>query len=97
MRRATLTVCGITGFVLGPSARVDAQSTLQAMIEPLRHRGPDGFGVYLDRGNAVGLGHRRLAVVDLSEAGHQPMVSRSARYVITFNGEIYNFQIAFGT
>jgi asparagine synthase (glutamine-hydrolysing) len=61
------------------------------MIDCLAHRGPDGWGIHLDRGNSVGLGHRRLAVVDLSAEGHQPMVSTTARYVVTYNGEVYNF------
>jgi asparagine synthase (glutamine-hydrolysing) len=84
-------MCGIAGFVLGPTARINATSTLQSMIDALVHRGPDGWGIHLDRGNSVGLGHRRLAIVDLSANGHQPMVSHTARYVITYNGEVYNF------
>jgi asparagine synthase (glutamine-hydrolysing) len=84
-------MCGIAGFVLGSTARIDATLTLRSMIDPLTHRGPDGWGIHLDRGNSVGLGHRRLAIVDLSAEGHQPMVSRTGRYVITYNGEVYNF------
>jgi asparagine synthase (glutamine-hydrolysing) len=84
-------MCGIAGFVLGPATRIDPTSTLRSMIDCLSHRGPDGQGIHLDRANSVGFGHRRLAVVDLSAEGHQPMVSRSARFVITYNGEVYNF------
>ena len=84
-------MCGIAGFILGPRARLDSALTLQRMNDVLAHRGPDGSGTWLDLDGVVGLGHRRLAIVDLSEAGRQPMVSASGRYVITFNGEVYNF------
>jgi len=84
-------MCGITGFVLGPGTDVDPGPTLRRMTDSLTHRGPDGCGLHLDRDGAVGLGHRRLAVVDLSEAGKQPMISASGRFVITYNGEVYNF------
>jgi asparagine synthase (glutamine-hydrolysing) len=60
------------------------------MAEPLAHRGPDDRGVWCDAATGVALGHRRLAVVDLSPAGHQPMVSRDGRWVIVYNGECYN-------
>jgi asparagine synthase (glutamine-hydrolysing) len=60
------------------------------MVAQLTHRGPDGVGMWVDNGAGVALGHRRLAILDLSPAGHQPMVSSSGRFVVTFNGEIYN-------
>ena len=60
------------------------------MTAPLHHRGPDDEGVWLDSGAGVALGHRRLAVLDLSPSGHQPMMSAGGRYVVVFNGEIYN-------
>ena len=60
------------------------------MIRTLPHRGPDDEGVWVDVEARVAFGHRRLSIVDLSPAGHQPMVSPAGRYVITFNGEIYN-------
>lgn len=85
-------MCGIAGFVLRDAAQIDGTSTLRSMTESLVHRGPDGSGIHLDRGGSVGLGHRRLAIVDLSAEGHQPMMSHTGRYVITYNGEVYNFQ-----
>jgi asparagine synthase (glutamine-hydrolysing) len=61
------------------------------MIAPLVHRGPDDHGVWVDGECGIGLGHRRLSILDLSPQGHQPMASTSGRYVIAYNGEIYNF------
>ena len=60
------------------------------MTSALTHRGPDDEGIWIDEAAGIGLGHRRLSIVDLSPAGHQPMASPSSRYVLTFNGEIYN-------
>ncbi|MEG3436213.1 asparagine synthase (glutamine-hydrolyzing) [Pannus brasiliensis CCIBt3594] len=82
-------MCGIAGIVNGNHDPVSAV-ILRSMIDSIAHRGPDGEGIYID--GAVGLGHRRLAIVDLSSAGHQPMLSQDERYILTFNGEIYNFQ-----
>lgn len=85
-------MCGIAGF-LDFSRRTSPQnmrSTIAAMSDTLAHRGPDDRGIWLDADAGVALGHRRLSIVDLSPEGHQPMLSPSGRYVIVFNGEIYN-------
>ncbi len=84
-------MCGITGFLTRTDAGSDAVACVTAMTRTLTHRGPDSEGTWTDMPAGIALGHRRLAVVDLSPAGHQPMVSASGRYVLVFNGEIYNF------
>jgi asparagine synthase (glutamine-hydrolysing) len=81
-------MCGITGFLTpGGAPETDA---LAAMTDALAHRGPDDSGLWLDPRAGVALGHTRLAVVDLSPQGHQPMESASGRYVVAYNGEVYN-------
>lgn len=80
-------MCGLVGFLGGPR---DASASLRRCAAAIVHRGPDGFGEWHSEELPVFLGHRRLAVVDLSPAGHQPMISASNRYVIAYNGEIYN-------
>lgn len=82
-------MCGITGIVLGSTGDI-TPGDLQQMVVALGHRGPDGFGVWLSPDRLVALGHRRLSILDLSPAGHQPMVSTGGRYIAVFNGEIYN-------
>jgi asparagine synthase (glutamine-hydrolysing) len=81
-------MCGIAGLLGGPNA--DAE-TVTAMTRALIHRGPDDEGIWVDREAGIGLGQRRLSIIDLSPAGHQPMHSPAGRYVITLNGEIYNY------
>lgn len=83
-------MCGAAGF-LTPDSR-DLEHIVRRMTGALNHRGPDDSGVWFDETCGVALGHRRLSILDLSEAGHQPMQSGSGRYVIVFNGEIYNHQ-----
>jgi asparagine synthase (glutamine-hydrolysing) len=82
-------VCGIYGIV-NRGAGVDKQSLIR-WGDILKHRGPDDAGLWIGPDGQVALGHRRLAVIDLSPAGHQPMVSEDGRNVVVFNGEIYNF------
>lgn len=88
-------MCGIAGFLSADSARgnsLQPESVLDAMTDSLTHRGPDDRGVWRDADAGVGLGHRRLSIIDLSPEGHQPMVSKSQRYVVVLNGEIYNYR-----
>ena len=84
-------MCGITGF-WGPGFRAEeAERILGQMTDAIRHRGPDDVGFWTDPERGIALGHRRLSILDLTPTGHQPMESRDGRYVIVFNGEIYNF------
>ena len=85
-------MCGITGFIQGGDAARDLSEICRRMTGAITHRGPDASGVWVDPQYPLALGHRRLSIIDLSEAGAQPMVSASRRYVLSFNGEIYNFQ-----
>ena len=82
-------MCGLTGGWT-PHDAEDLRRNLQRMTAALGHRGPDSDGHWFDAEAGVGLGHRRLAIVDLSPQGQQPMVSAGGRYVIAYNGEIYN-------
>lgn len=82
-------MCGITGFWSARRGGLDRRS-LDAMTAAIAHRGPDDKGSWVDEEAGIALGHRRLAVIDLTAAGRQPMVSASGRYVIVYNGEIYN-------
>jgi asparagine synthase (glutamine-hydrolysing) len=87
-------MCGIAGFLdttLRNSSE-DLHATARRMGEAIRHRGPDDAGSWVDAAAGIALAHRRLSILDLSPAGHQPMLSGNGRYVIVFNGEIYNFQ-----
>ena len=83
-------MCGLVGFLGGVAGINGDAALLRRMADTLIHRGPDDGGTWCDSEPRIGLGHRRLAIVDLSPAGHQPMVSTSGRYVLAFNGEIYN-------
>ena len=82
-------MCGIAGIVHFDGKKVDPLS-LDRVTDAIAHRGPDGRGTYIDQN--VGLGHRRLSIIDLSENAAQPMQSADEKYVITYNGEVYNFR-----
>ncbi len=84
-------MCGFAGFILPEKVLDDAGiAALRRMTAAIVHRGPDAEGYWSDENRGVALGHRRLSILDLSPAGAQPMQSACGRYVIVFNGEIYN-------
>ena len=82
-------MCGIAGLV-NLNGNPAESVLLRKMTDAIAHRGPDGEGIFTDR--SLGLGHRRLAIIDLSPAGRQPMQTADGRFVLTYNGEVYNFQ-----
>ncbi len=85
-------MCGFAGFIDFEKKLDEPERLLSDMADTLIHRGPDDQGVWCDRGSGIGFAHRRLSIVDLSPKGHQPMTSHCGRYVIAYNGEIYNFK-----
>lgn len=85
-------MCGFAG-ILATKKNDLAKPVLRKMSDAILHRGPDSSGVWLDETQGIGLAHRRLSILDLSPAGHQPMVSENGRYVIVLNGEIYNHKL----
>lgn len=83
-------MCGVAGIVLSQRDGLVNERILVAMRDAQQHRGPDEAGLFL--GNGVGLGHRRLSIIDLSH-GQQPMVDEAAGLVLVYNGELYNFEL----
>src|SRR5882724_7930550 len=83
-------MCGIVGFLGSAGSAAQDAVVVRRMADLIRHRGPDDDGVWADAEAGIALAQRRLAIVDLSPAGHQPMLSACQRYVMVFNGEIYN-------
>src|SRR5436305_1242681 len=87
-------MCGIAGVYSWSTVSGGEPAELtRRMAQALTHRGPDGEGTYLSPGGRLALAHRRLAIIDLSESGRQPMADATGRYHITFNGEIYNYRV----
>ena len=84
-------MCGIAGVLNSELDREDLEKVLRKMMQSLHHRGPDDQGYFISKDETAGLVNRRLSILDLSFAGHQPMRSSDGRYTITFNGEIYNY------
>jgi asparagine synthase (glutamine-hydrolysing) len=84
-------MCGVSGWFLKPGERLEAHR-LTAMADALAHRGPDDRGYIIDDSRGVALAHNRLSIIDLSSAGHQPMVSQDGSDVLVYNGELYNFR-----
>lgn len=82
-------MCGITGFV---SKQLD-QDNLKQMTDVISHRGPDAEGHYFEANDSIGLGHRRLSILDLSAHGNQPFISHDGRYIMIYNGEVYNYKV----
>ena len=86
-------MCGIVGIInKSANKSLDLSTLLDTMSNSLIHRGPDNKGEWFSDDRDIALGHRRLSIQDISENGNQPMISSSGRYVIVFNGEIYNFK-----
>ncbi|MEZ5488319.1 MAG: asparagine synthase (glutamine-hydrolyzing) [Steroidobacteraceae bacterium] len=86
-------MCGIAGFLACRSTDPQrAGAEVEGMAMAITHRGPDDSGTWVDGAAGIALAHRRLSIIDLSPTGHQPMISRCGRYVLTFNGEIYNYR-----
>lgn len=87
-------MCGITGFYdpTHQQSSNDLEPIIQRMADCLSHRGPDDRGSWVDKNTGVAFGHLRLSIVDLSPMGHQPMLSADGRYVMIYNGEVFNFQ-----
>ena len=84
-------MCGINGILhLQPQRKVE-ERLLTKMRDALEHRGPDDKGIFVDKN--IGLGHRRLSILDVTSAGHQPFLSEDGRYAMVYNGEIYNFKV----
>ena len=84
-------MCGIAGICnVNSTSHDQLRADLVSMSQAIKHRGPDDCGTFIDESNHVGLSHNRLSIIELSSLGHQPMRSSNGRFVITFNGEIYN-------
>ena len=85
-------MCGITGFWdLNKKRSKDLDVNIKNMTDCLYNRGPDDKGLWIDKKNCIAFGHRRLSILELTKLGKQPMFSKNKRFVISYNGEIYNY------
>ena len=84
-------MCGIAGIIQNYN-KLDLNKEIISITDVLSHRGPDNMGHWVSKSNNIALGHTRLSIIDLSQNGNQPMHSKNQRYVISFNGEIYNYR-----
>ena len=84
-------MCGISGIIKDKKSNTPGlENQIKKMTVSLKHRGPDNSGIWIDNDNSIALGHQRLSILDLSAAGNQPMEFSECKFVISFNGEIYN-------
>ena len=83
-------MCGLAGFKTAEKKNISYDRILQSMGRQISHRGPDGDGIFSIPADGIGLAHQRLSILDLSEAGSQPMESKNGNFIIAYNGEIYN-------
>ena len=89
-------MCGLVGLYLNNNINLEERffiSILNNMTNVLKHRGPDNKDIYINKEDKIGLGFQRLSILDLKRSANQPMLSKNKDWIITFNGEIYNFQI----
>ena len=85
-------MCGIAGFwCLNKKNLSNLENNIKNMTNILSSRGPNDKGYWIDRNNSLAFGHRRLSILEISKLGKQPMISRNKRFVISYNGEIYNY------
>jgi asparagine synthase (glutamine-hydrolysing) len=84
-------MCGIAGYFAKGIQQSIAGTELPKALDRIAHRGPDGRGTWLDPAHGVGLGHVRLAILDVGDTAKQPMLSQNGRWAMVFNGEVYNF------
>tara|TARA_Y100000589_G_scaffold313221_1_gene334340 strand:- start:19695 stop:21659 length:1965 start_codon:yes stop_codon:yes gene_type:complete len=85
-------MCGISGIITNNSTKEEIYKNINLMTSKIKHRGPDDYGVWIDTERGISMAHNRLSIIDLSKSGHQPMKSKNGRYIISFNGEIYNYK-----
>ena len=87
-------MCGIAGIFLNANKpnNINVKKTLNELCENMHRRGPDNKGIWISKNKNVGLGHNRLSIIDINQRSNQPMFSEDNNYIISFNGEIYNFK-----